>query len=157
MSHSLLWNNLSSYHLLIRFLILVLRNNPRSPSLKIKISKTFPAEFKGFLFTPNHCPWTINCLFYSVFVRSLRLQCTFNSWWIPPIARTAPAPPKISLFLISEPMKRLPYKVKGSLHIWLDYESWDGEIVLGYLGGLNVITRIIVIEAGGTVKDEDVK
>lgn len=40
-------------------------------------------------------------------------------------------------------MKMWPYMLKGTLKVWLNYASWDGKIFLDFLGGSNVITRVL--------------
>jgi len=55
----------------------------------------------------------------------------------------SPPLPKDVHTLIPEPVKRLLYLARGTLYMWLSKGSENREIFLDYLGGPNVIIRVL--------------
>lgn len=54
------------------------------------------------------------------------------------------APTKMSTSSYGEPTNMSLYRAKGTLQTWLSSELWDREIILDYLGGLKIITSILI-------------
>lgn len=55
-----------------------------------------------------------------------------------------PPPKKKDVYiLITECVNLSTYMTKGTLQVWLSYDSWDREIVLDYTSGLHVIIRVL--------------
>lgn len=56
--------------------------------------------------------------------------------------------PTVMILLIPEPVNMLLYMAKGTLQMGLKEGFWDRVIILDYLGGPSVVTKVLMREEG---------